>query len=157
MEAGRAATRPGRLTPWALSTRPRGPLVLSSRRGGSGTAWALLSCPLLRRPPSHLHSEFDLFRGLLLCVSYRTGLGCPDSGGRGGATRPKPGGVAPDPAPHHRGRSLCADCTRGPLCGPVRLPAYGASACPAVPRSDHRRSACPAPHQPDDPTLGDAE
>src|SRR6266702_8532483 len=88
MEAGRAATHPGRLAPWALSTRPRGPLVLPTRRGSGGTAWALLSCPLLRRPPSHLHSEFDLFRGLLLCVSYRTGLGRPDSGGRGGATRP---------------------------------------------------------------------
>src|SRR6266446_4628269 len=92
METGGAAARLGRLPPWALSTRPRRPLVLPSRGGGGCTSWALLRCPLLREPPSYLHSEFDLFRGLLLCASRRTGHGYPDSGGRGGAARPQPGG-----------------------------------------------------------------
>src|SRR5437879_4545847 len=104
METGGAAARLGRLPPWALSTRPRRPLVLPSRGGGGGTSWALLRCPLLRWPPSDLHSEFDLFRGLLLCASRRPGHGRPDSRGRGGAARPESGGAAPDMAPHWRGR-----------------------------------------------------
>lgn len=64
-----AAPRPGCLTLWALSPRPRRPLGQPARCSGSGAAGALLPGALVRRPSAHLHAKFALFRGLLLGAS----------------------------------------------------------------------------------------
>src|SRR5437016_6056766 len=68
METGGAAPGLGRLAPRALSTRRGRGLAVSAGGGCGGSAGALLHGPFLRRSPAHLHSEFDLFRGLLLPI-----------------------------------------------------------------------------------------
>src|SRR5437667_669235 len=149
METGGAAAHLSRLPPGALSTRCVRRLAVSSGGGRGGRTWALLCCPLLDGPPGDLHSEFDLFRGLLLCASRFAGHHRADTGGREHDTRDQPGHVAADLAPHRRGRGLRAYCPWGALRRPVGLPPEGASAGPAVPRSDDRRGACPPARQPE--------